>query len=408
MNDIQKKGANALDRLIKPVLILAIIAAGFGASAYFVNTAPVVQRSAPLPQVLYVEGMAAALAPARVVVSGMGTVIPSQQITLRSRVSGSVVAMSGSFVPGGIIPKGGEILRIDPRDFEIEVARFESELRKAKADYEMEQGRQSVARQELELLRQALPEPIDQTDLALRKPQLHQAEAHVAIAEAQLARARLELERTVLTAPFNALVIDRKVDLGAHVSSQEPLATLVATEEYWIEASVPIERLRFLELHGRDGGPARVFSGSGDGEWTGRTLHSLGAMDESSRMARVLISVQDPLSGGENGRPLILGDYVRVEILGRDLGERITLPRRALRRGDTVWIAAGDRLEIRPVEIVWRSGEEIVLGSGLAPGETVILSDIAAPVPGMAVEVAGREAQISPIIGADDPGAGRP
>jgi RND family efflux transporter MFP subunit len=389
---------------IKPVLILIIIALGFGAAAYFVNTRPVVQRAVPRPQALYVEATSATLSPARIVVSGMGTVVPSQQITLRSRVSGNVVSMSDRFVPGGRIAKSEELLRIDPRDFEIEVAKGESELLKARSDYEIEQGRQAVARQELELLLDVMPEALEQTDLALRKPQLHQAEAQVAIAESQLARARLDLERTVLTAPFDALVLERQVDLGAHVGSQDPLATLAATDEYWIEAAVPMGRLFFLDLQGGEGSPARVFSQSGGGEWAGKALRTLGSVDESSRMVRVLIGVKDPLGTGREGnhRPLILGDYVKVEIQGRDLGERIVLPRRALRRGDTVWVAADDRLEIRPVEIVWRSGEEIVVGSGLAPGETVILSDIAAPVPGMAVEVAGRSTRDRAADGQDE------
>jgi RND family efflux transporter MFP subunit len=402
-----------LAALAKPALILAIIAVGFLVAGYFVNTKPVVQRAAPRPQVLYVEGMTAATTRARAVVPGMGTVVPSQQITLRSQVSGSVVSMSGRFVPGGRIPQGGEILRIDPRDYEIEVAKSESELRKAKADFELEQGRQSVARQELELLREAMPDPLDQTDLALRKPQLHQAEAGVAIAEAQLARARLDLKRTVLTAPFNALVIDRQVDLGARVGSQEPLATLAATDEYWIEATIPSERLGFLDLHAGGERPVKVFSQAGIGEWNGKALHSLGTIDESSRMVRVLVSVKDPLGStvDGSGRPLILGDYVRVEIQGRDLGERIVLPRRALRRGDIVWTAAEGKLAFRQVEILWRSGEEIVIGSGLEPGETVILSDIAAPVRGMAVEVAGHEAaavqpQASPAVGSAESAVG--
>jgi RND family efflux transporter MFP subunit len=395
----RQKRPIASSLLVTMAVIVAVIAIGGVIAAYFMNNKPTVQRAAPRQQVLLVKALTAERAKARAVVSGMGTVVPSQQITLRARVSGTVQAMSGTFVPGGRVAKDGEILRIDPRDYEIEVAKAQSGLRKARADFELEQGRQSVARQELELLREAYPEPIDQTDLALRKPQLHQAEANIAIAEAQLAQARLDLSRTILRAPFNALIVDRQVDLGAHVGSQDPLATLASTDEFWIEAAVPMERLGYIDFKRAAVG---IFSQTGSGEWSGRALHALGSIDESTRMAKVLVSVKNPMDTGKDGRgrPLMLGDYVRVEIQGRDLGELIALPRAALRRGDAVWIVNDSRLEIRKVEIAWRTGDEVYVASGLEQGETVVMSDIAAPVPGMAIEVA-KPGRAAPASGGD-------
>jgi RND family efflux transporter MFP subunit len=403
--DSRQKRPISSSLLVTVAVIVAVIAIGGVTAAYFMNNKPTVQRAAPRQQVLLVKAMTAEPAKAQAVVSGMGTVVPSQQITLRARVSGTVQTMSAKFVPGGRIAKDGEILRIDPRDYEIEVAKAQSGLRKARADFELEQGRQSVARQELELLREASPEPIDQTDLALRKPQLHQAEANIAIAEAQLAQARLDLSRTTLRAPFNALVVDRQVDLGAHVGSQEPLATLASTDEFWIEAAVPLERLGYIDF--KQAG-VEIFSQTGGGQWSGRALHALGAIDESTRMARVLVSVKNPMDTGKDGRgrPLMLGDFVRVEIQGRDLGELIALPRGALRRGDTVWTVTEGRLAIRKVEIAWRSGDEVYVATGLEPGDTVVLSDIAAPVPGMALDPV-KPGQAVPATGSDPAATGR-
>ena len=374
--------------LLKLGTAVALLAAGAGLAVYFVATKPEVQKQKPRPQTVYVQAMKAQKKPASATVSGMGKVIPSQQITLRARVTGTIVGLSERFLPGGRIPKGDVILRIDPSDYRIEVAKSESELRKAVADLELEQGRQSVARQELALLREASPGDVNGTELALRKPQLHQAEAQVAIAQAQLDRAKLNLSRTVLTAPFNALVVDRQVDIGAQVGIQEPLATLAATDEYWVEVSVPADSLGLMDLDA-EGGTARIQSQSGAGLWTGRVMHSLGVLDENSRLAKVLVSVRNPLDAGP--MPLMLGDYVAVSIDGRDLGEMFVLPRAALRSGDALWIAQEGRLDIRPVDVALRSGETVYVRSGLQPGEMVITSDIAAPVPGMPLDVAGQE-----------------
>ncbi len=380
--------------LIKLVLILAVLAAGVAAAAYFMATKPVVQKKRPQLANVYVEGILAEKKTVRAAVSGMGTVVPSQQITLRSLVGGTVLSMDRRFVPGGRIPAGTEIIRVDPRDYEIEVAKRTSELMQAKADLQLEQGRQVVARKELELLRKASPEGIEQTDLALRKPQLEQAQARVAVAESELSKARLNLARTVLTVPFNALVLERNVDLGSQISAQESLATLVATDEYWIEVAVPSDRLPFLDFTAQGNSTARVYSQTGGGRWEGRALHTLGRIDEDTRMAKVLVSVKNPLSQGKdgNGRKMMLGDYVRVEIEGREMGDMIVLPRRVLRRGDTVWLAADGRLEIRPVQIALRSGEQVYVHSGLETGETIILSNISAPFAGMPLDVAQQQA----------------
>ncbi|MFW6323453.1 MAG: efflux RND transporter periplasmic adaptor subunit [Desulfovibrionales bacterium] len=368
---------------LKLGIVLVLIGSGWGLASYFIATKPEVKRKKPQPQSVLVEAVSIEKKPARAMISGMGSVVPSQRITLRSKVTGTILSLSQNFLPGGRIPKGSEILRIDPEDYEIQVAQSESELRKAKADLEMEQGKQKVARQEFDLLKNSSPEPLNGTDLALRKPQLHQAEAQVAIAESELARARLNLQRTILSAPFNALVVDRQVNLGTHVGVQEHLATLVATDEYWIEAAVPADRLSLLEAETDMN--ARIFSQTGGGDWTGRVMHSLGTLKEDSRLAKVLISVQRPLESGPV--PLMLGDYVRVEIKGRDLGEMFVLPRIALRRGDSVWIASDGRLEIRSVDVALKNGERVYIRDGLLEGEKLILSDIAAPVQGMAVDV---------------------
>jgi RND family efflux transporter MFP subunit len=395
--------------LVKLLLALAVLAAGASAAAYFLSTKPVVQKKRPQVPNVYVESMTAKKQPVRAVVSGMGTVVPSQQITLRSQVAGTVVSMDKRFVPGGLIPADTQILRVDPSDYEIEVAKRQSELMQARADYQLEQGRQVVARKELELLRKATTDAIEQTDLALRKPQLEQAQAKVAVAESELAKALLNLERTVLTVPFNALVLDRHVDTGSQISAQEALATLAATDEYWVEVAVPSDRLPFLSFRGQGDSAATVYSQTGPGRWQGRALHTLGRIDDQTRMAKVLVSVQNPLkTRDDGGGRLMLGDYVRVEMQGRELGDMIVLPRRALRRGDTVWLAVDGRLEIRPVQIALRNGEQIYVRSGLDAGDAVVLSSITAPYAGMPLDLADRGASDNlPGPGIDQPAAAK-
>lgn len=408
---ITKNGANMnkkpnssqyLKIFLKSMLVLTLLSSSVGTAAYFIATKPTPQKQKPQIRSLLVETLTAEKKSVRASISGMGTVVPSKRILLKAQVPGVVIAVSDQFIPGGYIAKGMEILRIDPRDYEIAVKKRESELSKAQADYELEQGQQAVAREEMNLLQDVSEEPVNQTYLALRKPQLNQAKAQMAIAESELALARLNLERTILKAPFNTLVVNRQVETGSSVSSQELLATIVSTDEYWIEVALPADQLSYIDPECKQDCTVDVFSQTGQGQWIGKVLDSMGIIDEDSRMAKKLIRVTNPLISKENTdvNPLMLGDYVRVEIKGRELGKMVSLPRKALRRGDMIWIADGEHLDIRNVEIAWKSTTEVYISSGISSGESIILSGIAMPVAGMPIEITARESdstQLQPI-----------
>ena len=388
MNDPIKK-TPILHRLIRILFPLALLAAGGGAWAYFQATAPKMERKMPEAKVWTVEVLAVKTSQAPAVISAMGTVTASREVALKARVAGDVIYLSPRFVPGGLISKGKEILRLDPSDYEVEVKKAESALEKAQADLTLEQGSQTIAREELRLLRETSMDGVAPTDLVLRKPQLQQAKASVASAKADLRKARLDLKRTKVTAPFNAMIIERNVNLGSHVASQGELATIVDTDEYWIKAVIPLDQLKNLDLDREGGCPAVIRSQAYQGAWEGRAVRAAGKLSETSRMATVIVVVSDPLglkSGGEPER-LMLDDYVSVKIEGRTLDSVIDLPRAALRDGDTVWVENNGTLDIRPVTLAMKQGDRVFVNSGLETGDRVVISDLSTPVKGMKIQV---------------------
>jgi hypothetical protein len=83
---------------------------------------------------------------------------------------------------------------------------------------------------------------------------------------------------------------------------------------------------------------------------------------------------------------LLIGEYVRVLIEGEHLQDIYRIPRPALRNDREVWIVDEEsRLAIRPVKTIWRDEDSVVVQDGFKPGERLIVSDLAAPVAGMAV-----------------------
>jgi hypothetical protein len=121
----------------------------------------------------------------------------------------------------------------------------------------------------------------------------------------------------------------------------------------------------------------------------------VGELDNSARMARVLITVDDPLALNEaRGQPpLILGTFVRAEIEGRALENVVRIDRSLVRRNDTVWVMEDRELAIREVQIAFRDQEHAFISSGLADGDQVITNELSSVVSGARLRVEGDSSE---------------
>ena len=323
----------------------------------------------------------------------MGTVIPAREVVLKSRVSGEIVEIHPEFTEGGFLKKDTRILQIDPQDYELALARKRSTVTDAEYALKLELGHQVVAKREWELLNQGKAALDMEKELALRQPHLDKVRADLSAAEAELKAAMLDLERTHITLPFNAMVRSKSVDRGSQVTPQEPLAELVGTDAYRVQASLPVDRLEWIDVPvqtGDHGSKARIIYGRGN-ECSGKVIRLLGDLAAEGRMARILVEVADPLglnASNQNRTPLLIGEYVRVKIIGRKLDNVFQIPRTALKDNSNIWIVGENQtLEIRKVRPVWRDADVVLLQDGLKPGERLIVSDLPAPVEGMTVRV---------------------
>lgn len=377
-------------KIILPVCLIALGVAGFW---YYKSKTVELKRkpaakTAPVVDIMKVN-------PGRVTaqIRAMGTVQADREVVIKSQVAGTVIQVAPEFVQGGLIPKGQTMVRIDPADYTLAVNKAQSALAQAQADFEIEKGQQQIAKEELKLMATMSPNEIQETNLVLRKPQLEQARAAVASAKSDLEAARLDLERTRIIAPFHALVLSKEVDAGAMTAAQGALATLVDVTCYQVEVQVPLDRLDRIRVNETNGSPVRIRSLYAGREWEGRAVRTTGAVTEQSRMAGVIIRVDDPLGlGPAKGRPaMLLDDHVEAVIEGQSFDNVFSLPRTLVREDSSLWIYNDGRLEIRKVAPVWIENDRVFIQSGLSPGDLVISSDLSAPVPGMALTLASGE-----------------
>lgn len=376
--------------VVHGLLALVVLGAGVAGGWYFLlNQETVGQRTPPERSARLVQTTPARVAPAVVSVTAWGEVRPSRQLALRPRVAGRVASLADGLEPGAFVPAGTELLRIDPAPFEIDLRRARTALTRARADLNLEQGQQAVARREFELLGQPAAEA--ERALMLREPQLASARAAVAAAEADVADAERALGYTTLTAPFDALVRDTDVAVGAEVNTGTTVAQLVGVDTWWIELAVPVTALQWVNFPGENRSGSTVeldYEGvwPADARRTGRVVRLLGDLEENGRLARVLVAVDDPLARGVDtpGPRLLVGSFLRASVRGRTLPGAVALEPGWLRPDDTVWVMdAADRLSIRSVTVAYRDATRVLVTDGLAEGDRIVTSPLALPTEGM-------------------------
>ena len=403
----------ALLRVGLPLLILGL--AVVGAQLLILSRPPVPKADRTLKPTL-VEVLTARMRDERAVITAYGTVQAHRRLIVQPEVGGRVVQLNPELVIGGILEKDEALLRIDPRDYQFAVDEQRASLAEAEFDLKVELGNQAVAKREWNLLKPSSGEisALSQ-QLALRRPHLKEKYVALQAAKSRFRKAQLDLQRTIVRTPFHALVLQESVEKGQLVNAQSSVATLVDVDEFRVQVSVPIHQLEWITFPGSgrsQGARVRVIREIGNDEPVGRrgtVVELLGDVTENGRMAQVLVAIQDPLEldKPENGRrPLLLGEYVRVDIEGPVLRDVIVLPRPTIREGSRVWVKnAENQLEVRQIDVVLSRKDTVLISRGLQDGDQVITSQLTAAIPGLllqTVDEATPPAGSSPKSGEPD------
>jgi len=391
-------GYRLLSRRNSLVGILLIIVA-IMLSAYWLLNRPKAPRIAHQVNIPQVSIMPIQVINHRTRINVMGYVVASQSVNLTSRISGMVIETGQHFIEGGLVKKGEKIVQLDPTDFRLAVQQKKSELIQAEFNLKLEQGQQAIARREFQLLGAELSE--QEKELVLRRPHLKAAKGKLLAAQANLRQAELNLQRTSVKAPFDAVILSRNANLGSWVSTFStgtPLVKLAGTDSFWIDTSIPMNQLSWINIPGINDQPpskAKITypSAWGDGVYRQGVVKRLKAeVETSGRMAKLIIEVPDPLSllsKNQSSPPLVLGTLVRVVIEGRILHNVVALPEHVLHDGQQLWfVDDSNQLVIKTVKSVWQeAGKVYLLKQQIPEGLSLIQSNLAEPVAGMQVQI---------------------
>jgi RND family efflux transporter MFP subunit len=309
-------------------------------------------------------------------------------------VSGRVIWVSPSFAEGEFFEKGQVLLRVDPHDYRQAVVRTRAEVARTKLQLAREEAEAEVARSEWEDLGAGEAA----TALTLREPQLEDARASVASAEANLVTAERNLERTQIRAPYAGRVRRKNVDVGQFVTVGSAVATIYSVDFAETRLPLPDDELAYVELplhyrgeKARPKGPRVTLKADFAGEtfeWVGEIVRTEGEIDPASRMVHAVAQVKNPYGRGQDPArpPLAVGLYVEAEIEGVTAEGIAVLPRAALRgRSQVLVVTPEDRLEFRDVDLLRTTRQHVYVQAGLENGERVCVSPLEAVTDGMRV-----------------------
>ncbi len=257
------------------------------------------------------------------VIHGQGVVAPQVEVDLMPEVAGRVTFVHSELRQGGMIRAGEKIVEIDPRDSELAVQEARAAVAEAQAGLDLRAT-------EAEVMHRLNPEEEPNLPRVLGEPQRRQARAALEAAQARLALAELQLERTTLALPFDALIVANGVDLGQYVTVGQPLARAYGVETFKVEVPLTdgdLARLDRPETLLPAGGGAKeaeprtavvkaTFAGR-EYIWQGCVVGTAGRADEATGAISVVVEVPRPLEA-DDGRPSLLpGTSVEVLLTGQ-------------------------------------------------------------------------------------------
>ncbi|RJP82049.1 MAG: efflux RND transporter periplasmic adaptor subunit [Desulfobacteraceae bacterium] len=327
-----------------------------------------------------------------------GTVQSAVSVNILPQVSGKVVDLNRNFEEGGFVRKGELLFRIEDTDYRFSEEKSRASIAKTEVDLANVESQARIAQKEWDRIHRE-----DQTEpnpLVLYKPQLKNAQAALAAAQADLQQRMLDRERTKIYAPFNCRVRTKKVDKGQFIAAGQHAATVVGTDQAEVVVPVPMEELQWLNIPREKGdigssAEVRLSVGGSIYKWKGVLARSMGEVDAAGRMIRLIVTVEDPYNlkkTNPHDFQLAEGLFTDVIIQGRTIDNVLVIPSYTLRNRETIWgVGTENVLEIFPVQVVRREKDVILIRSEIQGTYRIISTNISGAAQGMRLRIAGEE-----------------
>ncbi|MDF9398077.1 HlyD family secretion protein [Vibrio sp. 1180_3] len=379
---------------------------------------------------------------------GFGRVSPKVEWKAIAEVSGKVVYRHPKLEKGQVLAQNTEILRIDPLDYELKLTQAEADLQSSKTSLsklnqeernlkqtlQIEKNRLDISRKELErkqnLIKRGLTSQSDldqQTQTTLSQQKVVQeienqislmpdekrvAQAVIKVNQSKLEEAQRLLEKTRIILPETMRVAEVEVEQNQVINMQQTMVVAHGMDIMEVEAHLSIHDLQTLAASigefSRDesGIPqldmsfinAHIELNSGNlrARWPAKVARVSETVDPSQATAGVILEVTQDYRDLQPSTqpPLVNGMFVKAEIEGQENPSWV-IPERAL-HGDKIYIKDQEqRLQIKPVKVLYRRDNQVIIDGDLEQGQRLILNDLLPAIEGMLLRESETEESTS-------------
>lgn len=315
----------------------------------------------------------------QVFLDSYGTAQASTKTTLTSQVSGKIIFINENFKNGAYFKKGDLLVQIEDEDYKADVKIANAQLILAKQTLLEEQAKAKQAKEDWKKFN--IDEKPD--NLVLRVPQLQSAIATVEAKEADLQKAKLNLNRTKILAPYDGRVIEKSISIAQVISNNAQIGTIFSNDN--IEVRLPIKNKDLNLIDINLDAKVEFISQLSNKIYEGKIVRSESTIDENTKQLYLIAQIDENISN------LKIGEYLKAKIEAKKLENVIIIPNETIYQSSYVYVQKDGILEKRVIEISWQNDEYAVISNGLKENDNLILTTLGSVKSGTKVEIINKE-----------------
>ena len=362
-------------------------------------------------------------------VDAYGTVKPRKLVKIAVEVPGRIDYIHPSFIEGGVIAKGEILIGIDQRSYKLDRQTGQVRIRQAKTAIEslkqdiknlrndilLSKANVNLTQKELKRItalsenQYASKNSLDKAEqqylqakialqninnrLSLTDTLMEQKTAALAMAQVDLQKADLALNKTQIRSGFNGFVLDKFAEKGEYVNPGQVLGSIYQKDSLDVDVRIPLEKMKWIESSFENGkipdAKVRIanFDGMKSFVWKAKVVRVKAKIDEKTRTLPMTLEILTPDVKIKNIFDLKPGTFVKCSIVGEMYENIFVLPRYLLKRDDILFTVNDNHLRMKKVNVLRKFEDEIYIDKGLAPGDKIIFSPLPGAIEGMELTI---------------------
>jgi len=363
----------------KIALPAGIIAAGFILMFFLISLRGESPKKQLELRTKIVDAVVVQPADVQPVITAYGKVTSAQPVQLISEVSGELQQGTVPFQPAQSFKKGDLLLTIDKRQAKLTLNSQKSDFLNALASvlpdikvdfpdkYKIWDDYFSSASFDKPLAK--LPAVND------KKLKLYLSRSNVFKLYFSIKNSEIILDKHDFYAPFNGTIISANLRIGSTARSGTNLGEIINLDALEVEVPLPAEDAAFIDRTK----PITLYSSELDRSWQGFISRVGETIDQRTQSIPAYISMKD----ADN---LPNGVFLSSAIAGSKIENAVLVPRQALYSERYVYLIKNNKLYYQEIDIVRKQEESVIVNSGLAAGDTLVIELMQGVAPGMPAE----------------------